>query len=376
MKHPPLVRRTGGQFHTHEWSLHGSPCGPLAVWAKLLMREVDQLTGWRGLWVDASHSQSPAEDLDPWQLTQFGQSWDARFPLKKSPQGIRSLASGSAYALLNGNHFTGTRQLVILDPAKKDSLERKLEQLTNVVAFISTSQQREPWPFLEKLPNAKQVPVIAMEQLSVVAALFTRELSTMPELKGLVLAGGASLRMGEDKSTIAYHGMPQRDYVGTLIKPFCTEVFLSTRPGQNIHESTTFPVLEDSFTGLGPLGAILTALRHDPDSAWLVVACDMPLVDNSTIQYLVQSRAHQSRATAFRVNPSSFPEPMLAIWEPDSYAELLNQLAYGGTCPRKYLIQADCKILDAPDGNQLLNANTPEERKLVMDQIRASRPEF
>ena len=84
-------------------------------------------------------------------------------------------------------------------------------------------------------------------------------------LKGLVLAGGESTRMGSDKGQMDYHGMPQREYLLRLLKAHTSEAYISCRPGQ-INDSI-IPVIEDVYQDLGPFGGILSAFKSDPDSA-------------------------------------------------------------------------------------------------------------
>ncbi|MBK9105506.1 MAG: NTP transferase domain-containing protein [Saprospiraceae bacterium] len=75
---------------------------------------------------------------------------------------------------------------------------------------------------------------------------------TASPLKGLVLAGGESSRMGFDKGLMDYHGMPQREYLLKLLKSFTTEAYISCKPGQIT--DALIPVIEDRYTGLGPFG--------------------------------------------------------------------------------------------------------------------------
>src|SRR5688500_19466069 len=75
-----------------------------------------------------------------------------------------------------------------------------------------------------------------------------------PAIKGLVLAGGESSRMGTDKGSIEYHGIPQRDFMLQLLEKFSDEVFLFCHPDR-IPEGK-YPVIKDYFLDLGSYGGV------------------------------------------------------------------------------------------------------------------------
>jgi len=52
------------------------------------------------------------------------------------------------------------------------------------------------------------------------------------KIYGLVLSGGKSTRMGEDKGLISYHGIPQRDHLYQLLNQDCDTTYLSIREDQ------------------------------------------------------------------------------------------------------------------------------------------------
>lgn len=183
----------------------------------------------------------------------------------------------------------------------------------------------------------------------------------LPPLKGLVLAGGKSTRMGRPKDQINWHGKQQRYHGADLLKGFCDEVFISCRPEQLQGIADGYQALPDTFLDMGPLGGILTALRKDREAAWLVVACDLPILKVPTLRYLISNRAVETMATTFKSPHDGLPEPLITIWEPESYPVLLEFLGRGITCPRKVLINSDVRQLIPPDPLDLLNVNTPEE---------------
>jgi molybdopterin-guanine dinucleotide biosynthesis protein A len=181
-----------------------------------------------------------------------------------------------------------------------------------------------------------------------------------PVLNGLVLAGGKSKRMGKDKSLINWHGKEQLYHIADLLKPFCSEVFISCRKEQ-LHLITGYQAIADSYEDMGPYGAILSAFHHNADRAWLVVACDLPLLNTETFSYLMQQRDPQAMATTFESPHDGLPEPLITIWEPKSMNILLASLPNGYQCPRKALINNDTKVIQAKNPHVLTNVNTPQD---------------
>lgn len=192
----------------------------------------------------------------------------------------------------------------------------------------------------------------------------------VPKLNGLVLAGGKSQRMGNPKDKINWHGKEQRYYAADLLAPFCDEVFISCRQDQLENFDPNYNALTDTFLNMGPFGGILSALRSQRDKAWLVVACDLPLLDKNSLEFLIQSRSTEKAATTYESPFDGLPEPLITIWEPKSYPLLLNFLGSGITCPRKVLINSDTLILKPGNPDSLMNVNTPEDREKAQEILR------
>lgn len=183
----------------------------------------------------------------------------------------------------------------------------------------------------------------------------------LPPLNGLVLAGGKSKRMGADKSIIKWHGKEQRYYAADLLKKFCEEVFISCRQEQVKEFDPAYKTLPDIFPDLGPYGGILSGLHSQRDKAWLVVACDLPFLDEETLRFLIINRNPRKIATTYESPHDGLPEPLITIWEPESYPVLLNSLEKGISCPRKVLMKSDTFILNPSQPHALMNVNTPED---------------
>jgi len=192
----------------------------------------------------------------------------------------------------------------------------------------------------------------------------------IPKLNGLVLAGGKSQRMGNPKDKIDWHGKEQRYFAADLLAPFCDEVFISCRQDQLENFDPNYKALTDTFLNMGPFGGILSALRSQRDKAWLVVACDLPLLDEKSLEFLIENRNIEKAATTYESPFDGLPEPLITIWEPKSYPLLLNFLGSGITCPRKVLINSDTLIVKPGNPDSLMNVNTPEDMVKAQEILR------
>ena len=187
-------------------------------------------------------------------------------------------------------------------------------------------------------------------------------MSNPAPIYGLVLAGGASRRMHTDKAALKYDGQTQLQRAFDLLSSVCKKTFISVRADQvNDPTRVLFPQIVDTHNDLGPLAGISAAQAQHPDVAWLIMACDLPFVDITTLRYLINHRDSTHLATAFRSTHDELPEPLCAIWEPASAEAVQNWIAGDQKCPRKLLINSDTNLLTQPRASALDNVNTPDE---------------
>ena len=124
---------------------------------------------------------------------------------------------------------------------------------------------------------------------------------------------------------------------------------------------------------MGPYGGILSAFQEDPDAAWMVIACDLPLIGKPEIEDLISKRNPTKFATAYFNPETDLPDPLFTIWEPKAYLSLLSYLSLGYSCPRKVLINSNIELVQLPKPEVLKNVNTPEDRFEIMNLIENKR---
>jgi molybdopterin-guanine dinucleotide biosynthesis protein A len=181
-------------------------------------------------------------------------------------------------------------------------------------------------------------------------------------LRGLVLAGGQSRRMGQDKALLRQNGQTQLGRAVGLLQDHLEQVFVSARDDQaGESERARYPLIVDRYTGLGPVAGILSAMDVEPTADWLVVACDLPNLDSATIRFLLDNCSASKPFTAYRSSFDGLPEPLCAVYAASSRAIIDEFVAKGLHCPRKILIRSDTHLLDQPNPRALDNINTPED---------------
>jgi molybdopterin-guanine dinucleotide biosynthesis protein A len=192
-----------------------------------------------------------------------------------------------------------------------------------------------------------------------------------PRLYGLVLAGGHSTRMQRDKATLEYRrGVTQLDAAMQLLEGRVAGAYVSVRADQALDSARArYPRIIDRGDVAGPIAGISAALAQHPDRAWLVLACDLPFLDARTLDLLIAQRDPSRVATAFRSSHDGLPEPLCAIYEPASRDAIGAHITAGKNCPRKFLINADVKLLDQPDPHALDNINTVAEYGQAMEAL-------
>ena len=189
-------------------------------------------------------------------------------------------------------------------------------------------------------------------------------------LYGLILAGGLSSRMQRDKAALAYQGRSQLDRAFDLVGRHASKSFVSVRSTQIAEPTRALrPLIIDSVEGEGPIVGIRSALAAHPETAWLVLACDLPFLTDAVLEQLLVERDPNVLATAFLSAHDGLPEPLCAVWEPAAAVALSAEFKGGALCPRKFLRTHAVKLIEPRDRRALDNINTPEEYALAQGAL-------
>lgn len=177
-------------------------------------------------------------------------------------------------------------------------------------------------------------------------------------LTGIILAGGQSRRMGQDKALLQRGSQSMLSFChGLLSRCGICDIRLSRNTGDGI---------ADIYPQSGPVGGIYSALRQRPCVEAIVVPIDMPLLTEALLQRLIAAGRAQQR-------PAYHQNCFLPLYLPvnDSVIDYLErQLTMQGNLKVKALADNfDALVLTNVDKTPMTNTNTPQQWQQIQPLI-------
>ncbi len=186
-------------------------------------------------------------------------------------------------------------------------------------------------------------------------------------LSAVVLAGGKSSRFGRDKAEMEFSGQRVLDGLMEILREFpFQKLAVVSAQGQERDWPEPILALQDDQEGLGPMGGIVTALRHLPGGI-LVTACDMPLVSGALIEWLLGH--YDAHVEAVIPRHQGGIEPLLGIYE-KSFLPLLEEAIQAGRYALHFILEeANVRFVNVPEPFQaeFANVNTPGDYKRIQE---------
>lgn len=108
-------------------------------------------------------------------------------------------------------------------------------------------------------------------------------------MTAIILAGGKSSRMGQDKALIKVDGMPLVKRQIILLKRIFKKIIIVAN-GSKKYRFRGVKMVTDIIPNQGPLGGIYTGLATSNSFYNFVLACDMPFINEALIRYMIKNR--------------------------------------------------------------------------------------
>jgi molybdopterin-guanine dinucleotide biosynthesis protein A len=186
---------------------------------------------------------------------------------------------------------------------------------------------------------------------------------------GIILGGGRSSRIGQEKCLLKLNDRPVFEIVLSKLKPLVKEIILVTNTPQLFDEDNKFKIVTDEIPYQGPLGGILAGLSSSSEKYNLVVACDMPFLNTDLIDFLFNEISDEDV-----IIPCSEKgiEPLHAIYSKDCLPVIRRKLESGKKRVISFFDEVKIKYIDKekikefdPKYLSFFNINTPEDWELA-----------
>jgi molybdopterin-guanine dinucleotide biosynthesis protein A len=154
----------------------------------------------------------------------------------------------------------------------------------------------------------------------------------MTDIRGYVLAGGKSSRMGSDKALLKIKGLTAIERQGKLLEPLCPQgVFIAGARSTELL-NLSWPVIQDSTLDEGPLFGITSALRHADNGIAVILAVDLLAIEATNITAVLAacSQDFDSECDVFFAQSKQDPsehgaQPLCAAWRVETALPVLSQ---------------------------------------------------
>lgn len=180
-------------------------------------------------------------------------------------------------------------------------------------------------------------------------------------LTGVVLAGGNSRRMGQDKAWVMVNDRPLVQYAIESIQDFCRDMLISG--DRRKYSRLGFTVVEDQLEGIGPLGGIAAVFRYSGPGKYLITACDIPNPDAVLLIEMVNYTKEFD--VVMLAEPGNNIQPLPLIIDQKTLTILENCITNGNFRFQSFLQSCmdnrniRCKVLEIE--SRPLNINHPKD---------------
>lgn len=190
----------------------------------------------------------------------------------------------------------------------------------------------------------------------------------------VILAGGKGFRLGHDKvlETVGNESLLQQ--VISCVSLLCRDIIIVTAKERTIPQfinRSKLRVVTDTFPGKGPLCGIYTGLATSNSLYNLVVACDMPFLNQALLRYLIQLSANFDMVVP-RVG--NLVEPLHAVYSKSCLATIEYMIKQGNLSVADLLCLVKVRYVEAeeidrfdPEHLSFFNINTKADLKTARE---------
>lgn len=186
------------------------------------------------------------------------------------------------------------------------------------------------------------------------------------KITGIILSGGKSSRLGQEKGLAQFNGKPLIKYALDIVEELCDVVLISANDHFDEYEKFNHPVIPDIVSGIGPMGGISACIEQSASRLNIVISCDVPFVNVNLFKYLIDKIENHQAALPLH---NGFLEPLCGVYATNVLWYLNDFIAKGNYKMMEFLKEINCLQVGVDERNDFfkdemfVNINTQKELK-------------
>lgn len=172
------------------------------------------------------------------------------------------------------------------------------------------------------------------------------------KLTGIILSGGKSSRIGQEKGASILNGKPLIEYPVSVLSQICEHIIISANTGD--YDYLGNPVITDEVTGVGPIGGIYSCLKASNTDDNIILSCDMPLIPSILLQYIFSEKVGYDAVVPIF---NKFPEPLCAYYNKSIVNELAKSIQDQNYKLQEFFKRINVKFLKIDSSLHFYNDN-------------------
>lgn len=185
-------------------------------------------------------------------------------------------------------------------------------------------------------------------------------------ITAIILAGGKSSRMGEEKSLVNLAGKPMIEYLIHTIKRAGIQHIIINTNHPEFFEKYNLPICKDLITNKGPIAGIYSSLVMSNTAENIIIPCDSPFISVSLLKKLITNNLdHEISFVKFKNNYY----PLIGAFKKSTLTYLKNMIDNNNLKARDLILYKGTSILDLTNNLEdsekfeieLANINNKEE---------------
>jgi molybdopterin-guanine dinucleotide biosynthesis protein A len=174
---------------------------------------------------------------------------------------------------------------------------------------------------------------------------------------GFVLVGGQSRRMGRDKALLPWKSGVLVEEIAAKAATVTRHVALVGNPSRYAH--LNYPCIADLRPGMGPLSGIEAALASGRGDLNLILACDMPEMEEVHLVKLVDAARRSSAKCIVTADGSGRMHPLCAVYRRECLPAVRSALDEGRLKLTALVQDLQAEVVTIP--GPIRNLNSPPE---------------